>query len=341
MKEKKNFTTNVNDVITKSKSMRMDWVKRQLVEINKVTLDIGQRVYGVLGYGGSESGTFYCISKPDENGNQKIVEDGHRHRYLYWNVGQHDRPLSKKFGIGLYWDDVNDPEYRKPQEELDELCRQADEQIRKDQEEAELKRQESKRVSEELRKKYNGILTVLDNRYDDNEVKKNVVAYIKLHYPGLKFSVSNKCGTFKVKWVNGPTEDEMRKTCSVFVDHKFNCYEDYNEYSPTVFTALYGGIEYYVDTERTEKDVPEKKEVVRKVEEVSASGIEIVDYSEKAFAVIGETKPIADILKNLGGRFNRKLSCGAGWIFSKRSLDNVMEALNINHVAYKARIKTC
>ena len=57
--------------------------------------------------------------------------------------------------------------------------------------------------------------------------------------------------------------------------------------------------------------------------------------------VIGETKPIADTLKNLGGRFNKKLSCGAGWIFSKRSLDNVMEALNINHVAYKARIKTC
>lgn len=315
---------------TKSKVMRMDWEKGQLVQINDFTLEIGQRVYGVLGYGGSESGIFYCISEPDENGNQKLVEDGHRHRYLYWNVGQHDRPLSQKFGIGLYWDDVNDPEYRKPQEELDVLCRQADEQIRKDQEEAELERQESERVSDELRKKYNGILTVLDNRYDVNKVKKNVVAYIKHIYPNLKFSVSKECGTFKVKWVNGPTEDEMIKTCAVFVDHEFNCYKDYNEYSPTEFTKLYGGIEYNVETMRTEKDEPEKKEVVRKIEEVSASEINIIDYSDKAFAVIGETKPIADILKNLGGRFNRKLSCGAGWIFSKRSLDNVKEALNIN-----------
>ena len=315
---------------TKSKVMRMDWEKGQLVQINDVTLEIGQRVYGFLGYGGSQSGTFYCIGVPDDKGNQMLVEDGGRHRYLYWNVGQDDRPLSQKFGIGLYWDDVNDPEYRKPQEELDKLCIQADEQIRKNQEDAELKRQESESVTEELRKKYNGILTVLDNRYDVNEVKKNVVAYIKFHYPDLKFSVSKECGTFKVKWVNGPTEDEMKKTCSIFVDHEFNCYEDYNEYSPTEFTKLYGGIEYNVETKRTEKDEPEKKEVVRKVEEVAASGIEIVDYSEKAFAVIGETKPIADILKNLGGRFNRKLSCGAGWIFSKRSLDNVKEALNVN-----------
>lgn len=315
---------------TKTKVMRMDWKKGQLVVINDVTLEIGQRVYGFLGYAGSESGTFYCIGMPDEKGNQMLVEDGGRHRYLYWKVGQDDRPLSQKFGIGLYWDDVNDPEYRKPQEELDKLCIQANEQIRKNQEEAEFKKQESVRVTEELRKKYDGILTVLDNRYDVNEVKKNVVAYIKLHYPDLKFSVSKECGTFKVKWVNGPTEDEMIKTCSIFVDHEFNWYEDYNEYSPTEFTKLYGGIEYNVETKRTEKDEPEKKEVVRNVEDVLASEINIVDYSEKAFAVIGETKPIADILKNLGGRFNRKLSCGAGWIFSKRSLDNVKEALNVN-----------
>lgn len=308
----------------------MDWEKGQLVEINDVTLEIGQRVYGFLGYAGSESGTFYCIGMPDNRGNQMLVEDGGRHRYLYWNVGQDDRPLSQKFGIGLYWDDVNDPEYRKPQEELDKLCIQADEQIRKNEEEAELKRQESERKTQNLRAKYNGILTELVNKYDNNAIKKNIVAYIKHIYPNLKFTVAKSYGTFRVKWVNGPTEDEMKKTCSIFVDHEFNWYEDYNEYSPTEFTNLYGGIEYNVETKRTEKDEPEKKEVVRNVEDVLASEINIIDYSEKAFAVIGETKPIADILKNLGGRFNRKLSCGAGWIFSKRSLDNVKEALKVN-----------
>lgn len=33
---------------------------------------------------------------------------------------------------------------------------------------------------------------------------------------------------------------------------------------------------------------------------------------------IGNTKPISEQLKKIGGRFNSRLSCGAGWIFSKR-----------------------
>lgn len=44
----------------------------------------------------------------------------------------------------------------------------------------------------------------------------------------------------------------------------------------------------------------------------------IIDYSEKAIAVTGETRRFAAELKRLGGRFNSRLSCGPGWIFSKR-----------------------
>lgn len=250
----KNFSVSINDEIIKSKIMRMDWSKGTMVEINDVTLDIGQRVYGFLGYGGSESGTFYCVSEPDERGNQKLVEEGYRHRYMNWEVGQDDRPLSKRFGIGLYWDDVNDPEYRKPQAELDELCRQADEQIKKDHEEAERKKQESERITDELRKKYDGILTELgSNRYNTQAIKKNLVAYIKHTYPTLKFSVSKSYSTFRVKWTDGVSEEDMRKTCAIFVDHEFDGYQDYNEYTPTEFTKLYGGIEYNVDTERVRK----------------------------------------------------------------------------------------
>jgi hypothetical protein len=47
----------------------------------------------------------------------------------------------------------------------------------------------------------------------------------------------------------------------------------------------------------------------------------IVDYSEKALAVFGDTRPVKDELKALGGRFNPKLTHEgtkkAGWIFSK------------------------
>lgn len=73
-------------------------------------------------------------------------------------------------------------------------------------------------------------------------------------------------------------------------------------------------------------EVEETKEVKDKVKtkiEVPAGKIQIVDYSEKAFAVIGETKPLKDGLKELGGKFNFRLTCGAGWIFSKTKLEAI------------------
>lgn len=62
----------------------------------------------------------------------------------------------------------------------------------------------------------------------------------------------------------------------------------------------------------------------------NSEGLELVDYSAKAFAIIGETKPHKDTLKSLGGRFNFRLKCGAGWIFSKSKLEDVKQALNLD-----------
>jgi hypothetical protein len=61
----------------------------------------------------------------------------------------------------------------------------------------------------------------------------------------------------------------------------------------------------------------------------SGAGLQIVDYSEKAFAVVGDTKKIKAKLMILGGKFNPKLSCGAGWIFSKKRMQSVRLALAI------------
>lgn len=51
--------------------------------------------------------------------------------------------------------------------------------------------------------------------------------------------------------------------------------------------------------------------------------LSIVDYSDKAFAVIGDTRSVKEQLKKLGGRFNGKLTCGAGWIFPVKMRDAV------------------
>jgi hypothetical protein len=75
----------------------------------------------------------------------------------------------------------------------------------------------------------------------------------------------------------------------------------------------------------------EKVEKAKEVEAVTVEGLEIVDYSEKAIAVFGDTKAIKEQLKELGGRFNPSLNYNgekrAGWIFSKKQADKVKELI--------------
>ena len=63
--------------------------------------------------------------------------------------------------------------------------------------------------------------------------------------------------------------------------------------------------------------------------EVKKANLTIVDYSDKAFAVIGETKAVKAQLRALGGRFNMYLTCGIGWIFPKTKLDLVKATLSL------------
>lgn len=63
-----------------------------------------------------------------------------------------------------------------------------------------------------------------------------------------------------------------------------------------------------------------------------APRFQIIDYSEKALAVVGDTRDIKDKLKDLGGRFNPRLSCGAGWVFSKKQKGELEELLKDGNV---------
>ena len=76
-------------------------------------------------------------------------------------------------------------------------------------------------------------------------------------------------------------------------------------------------------------DRPETKPVP-----IQANDIEIVEYSDKAVAVFGDTKPIKDTLKQLGGRFNPVLNrdgekC-AGWVFPKTKEADLRQVLELH-----------
>lgn len=97
-------------------------------------------------------------------------------------------------------------------------------------------------------------------------------------------------------------------------------------------------------SESKPKEKPETKETKEKKEytgieaikltaaerkAVEAAGLKYVDYSEKSFAITGDTKPVKDIMKKLSGKPNRNLSCGFGWIFAKVNESAVLSSLNI------------
>ena len=88
------------------------------------------------------------------------------------------------------------------------------------------------------------------------------------------------------------------------------------------------------EEQRTGKKHENTKEQPEQEQSQTAEKIgsfKIVDYSERAFAVIGDTRAVENILIQHGGRLNRALTVDGvkcvGWIFSKKRLPAVRLAL--------------
>jgi hypothetical protein len=62
------------------------------------------------------------------------------------------------------------------------------------------------------------------------------------------------------------------------------------------------------------------------------NGLRLVKYSDKAYAVFGQTKEYKDKLKEIGGKFNPYLKENGekspGWIFSAKKMDLLTELVN-------------
>ena len=69
--------------------------------------------------------------------------------------------------------------------------------------------------------------------------------------------------------------------------------------------------------------------------DVKIADVKIVDYSAKAIAVFGDTRPFLDKFKAIGGRYNRFLTNPKtgekqpGWIFSKKKRGAVENAISL------------
>lgn len=372
-----------------SNPMRMDWEKGEFVEIKPTILEVGQRVYGELGFAFNDSGVFYVYSEPNEKGVQLMVEDGGRNRFANWECKHDDRPYSKKFGIGYYYDDSEDGKsYRMSADELQRLYQNCKAQEEKEKQE-EIERQRQRDIHcEELKKKYSYLKL---NPQTTKERTDNVRLFLKRRFPDIKFSVRKEsCDTLQVSYEDGLIEKKVSPAVRLWQDSHSDFTGDYWDYDPSDFNTLFGGFSYTfvsrgfsdktmqkvvdvlksvknergVDSEKYDRttiykaaerlgadadglsldrfdeydehnaamtilyhlDIVEEKQE-KKCDCTENQGIKIFDYSDKAIAVIGDTRSIKDTLKSLGGRFNARLSCGAGWIFSKRMEDKVRNVL--------------
>lgn len=95
---------------------------------------------------------------------------------------------------------------------------------------------------------------------------------------------------------------------------------------------------YNAISKLSDKDKDEVAAIAKSNERIlqkEVKDIYIVDYSDKAIAVLGNTKPYKELLgsNGLGGRFNFALTVDnervAGWIFPKKRLDEVKTKLGI------------
>ena len=256
------------------------------------------------------------------------------------SLDEYCRPISEKFGIGFYYD-LDAP--RATDDEISQAIERANNFIKEREEEKNRAEEESERAREEVLKKYGAIFDQPSGKYltDAVLVAKHIRQDLTSAFPGQKFSVRKAdYSTINIEWEDGPTREEVEQ---IVGKHERMCVRDrWNddlwEHNDTAFTSVFGGVDYifyYRETAPENREISlykkpaTKQNKTNETNTIDAKGVQIIDYSEKAIAIVGETRAIKETLKSLGGRFNAHLTCGAGWIFSKAKESALREALNI------------
>ncbi|MDR1706913.1 MAG: fusion protein [Prevotella sp.] len=265
------------------------------------------------------------------------------------------KPLSQKFGIGMYYDE-NNIEFM-PEAEVAELYAKANEKrdSKRDAEQKENERREAVRVigrkwlQENLPNDVQALI-VARLKQDESDSQSDYFASRTQYTVILGFS-KHKRDIFS----------EMRKHASNFKETAYLA--EYNEkYEHREKYSMGAG--YYLGESKYHGWIIEKCPVYTRektiedfaytagcpdgihlgskqadeqptAEQVNTGNLsfEIVDYSEKAIALFGDTKEIKDLLKAMGGKFNPRLSHNAGkqagWIFSKTKREELETILKL------------
>ncbi len=264
-------------------------------------------------------------------------------------------PLSRKFGIGKYFDDVN-PEFMDAFEVV--ILRQEAEGKAHAKAEADNKEQycgeEIKAVGRECLK---GIIpddaqAVIiaceredrSNPYTDYFVASTIRTVIlgfsthtKNNFQEMRNLAGNFTETAYLKEKNGEYENRENYTGGsgyYLGESKYHGWiiKKAQIYDRKRFIEDYA----YVAGQEQNICISRSSTVATHTPNHSATGnFTIVSYSEKSVAVFGDTKAIKEQLAALGGRFNKYLTQNgqksAGWVFPKSKEPELRQLVNLNH----------
>ena len=265
------------------------------------------------------------------------------------------RPLSEKFGIGIYYDDAN-PKFLDPLETA-VLLTKATEKKTEDNRKAEEERQRNERTAkigaERLRPLIPsdakaviiGELRMSEcdsyTDYYDYSIARTVILGFSKHtrnlFSEMRKHAANFEGTAYLVEYNADYEHRENYSMGDGMYLGRNKYSGWTVEKEPIYD-LEKFIERYAHTAGDEANLcmkaPQRENEAQQpttAANLSSFNLEIVEYSEKAIAVFGDTKPIKDVLKNLNGLFRANLTYKgerrAGWIYSKKQETKVREAL--------------
>ena len=263
-------------------------------------------------------------------------------------------PLSKKFGIGKYFDDVH-PEFMDAfevvilRQEVEAKVRsKAEADNREQQRREELKAIGRERLKEIFPANAQAVIIACE-REDRSDPYSDYFSASTVRTVILGFSAHTKNSFQEMRNLAGNFAE------TAYLKEKNEEYENRENYT--------GGHGYYLGESKYHGWIIKKAQIydqsrfiddyayiagqeenicVSKVSTVptdttvqSVTGeFTLVDYSEKSVAVFGDTKAIKEQLAALGGRFNKYLTQNgqkcAGWVFSKSKEAELKQFINLD-----------
>jgi hypothetical protein len=262
------------------------------------------------------------------------------------------RPYSLKFGIGMYYTDTP-PEFMDAFE-VAALAREAEQKAQEKAEAQARAKTEHDRIAaigvERLERlmpaDVKGVIVAELNKteYTDHTCECRETTSVRTVILGFSTTPRNGFGELRKAARNMPETAYLTEYNKDY-EHRYpgftlgrSPYSGWSIHKMTHYTreGSIGRLAYIAGDEnniRLSSPKPERTPEQEQGQTTVQGDFILVNYSEKAIALFGDTKPIKDALSDLGGRFNGRLTyrgekC-AGWIFPKAKEMQVRELIGM------------